>query len=256
MLNSEVKTVSVWFQNKRQTEKKAGRWSVSLSSSSEQSSLKRGSSPSKNTSIGKRARPPHYTDKYHNVASRHKPPFLVNDESTSISSVSYETESDIPRTSAKPEKGLDDITIPPHELWKHLLSSPPTPSEDFPDSYSDLDPGARSACIPVNNFTNNQNFTAEGSSKRARMLDWVCDRQAKRRRNNRGEPNDSIELMTTDDICTNCLQSRCPDFETIISLLALPGNSGPSEDVIRAASLLLCFKYSAQNPQKTGYTYA
>jgi hypothetical protein len=254
-VDSGVKTVSVWFQNKRQTEKKAIRLSASSSSSSEQSCLKKVSSPPKNTTLGKRDRRPHYTDHYKAAASRRKPPLSAVGDSQSTD----ETDRDKPRTRTKHNElqvhrhteGPGKTTIPPQELWKHLLSSPPSASEH---TSSDVDSVERSASTPADIFADSQGSTMQNSSKRSRMLEWVCDRQTKRRRNNQ---ENSAELMTTEDtneICHNCPQSRRPDFDTAISLLTLPGDTGLSEDVIRAASLLLCFKYSAQNPRRTGHT--
>jgi len=158
-------------------------------------------------------------------------------------------------TGHKQPQVLGNTTIPPHELWKHLLSSSPSASEESVHASSDVDPIQNSTNVPADILIGGQGSTIEGSSKSSRMLEWVCDRQTKRRRNNR---RNSAELtMTTEntnEICRNCIQSRRPDFDTAISLLTLPGDAGLSEDVIRAASLLLCFKYSAQAPRKAGHT--
>lgn len=255
-MDSGVKTVSVWFQNKRQTEKKAIRLSASSSSSSEQSCLKKVSSLSKHTTLGKRDRRPHYTDNYKTAASRRTPLLSAVHDSQNTD----ETGRDKPRARAKHielqehrhTEGPSKTAIPPQELWKHLLSSPPSASEH---TSSDVeDPVERSASTPADIFAESQGSTMQSSSKRSRMLEWVCDRQTKRRRNNQ---ENSAELTTTEntnEICHNCPQSRRPDFDAAISLLTLPGDADLSEDVIRAASLLLCFKYSAQNPRRAGHT--
>jgi len=128
-------------------------------------------------------------------------------------------------------------------------------SEESQDASSDVDPRERAKHITADSFTDIQASTVEGSSKRSRMLDWVCDRQTKRRRNNQEGPANPAELNENmDTICPDCLQSRRLDFDAAISLLTLPGDAGLSEDVMRAASLLLCFKYSAQNPRQAGHT--
>jgi hypothetical protein len=80
------------------------------------------------------------------------------------------------------------------------------------------------------------------------MLEWVCDRQTKKRRNNQDPSGPVRETGDGDVVCHNCLRTR-QDLDTAISLLSLPGAGVLSEDVIRAASLLLCFKYSAQKPR-------
>lgn len=254
-MDSEVKTVAVWFQNKRQTEKKAGRLSStsSLSSSSEQSGLKRVSSPSRNTTLGKRTRPPHYTDKYPPAASRRKPR-LSADDPQSTSATSYQADCDtysphVRHTEPqiyRPMEVSDHTIIPAQELWKYLLSSPP--GESLQASSSDVDSREPSENIPA---VDNQGSTIDGGSRRSRMLEWVCDRQTKKRRNNRGGSGDPATLMATegtDETCRNCFHR--PDFDTAISLLTLPGDAGPSEDVIRGASLLLCFKNSAPKMRK------
>lgn len=255
---SELKAVSVWFQNKRQTEKKAGRLSASLSSSSEQSSSKRFSLPPRNTTTGKRARPPHYTDKYHSISSGRPqlPTPLGSFKGTSMERDTLRPRACQPQIRQTAEEP-DDTAIPPaQELWEHLLSSP-TVSDESPCASSNMDSRERSPNRPTDNHTDGQGPTTDGTSKRSRMLDWVCDRQAKRRRNNRGDPAaDSTDLAPyeeADETCSNCPQFRRPEFETAISLLMLPGDSVPAEDVLRAASLLLCFKYSAQNPRQAGH---
>lgn len=227
---SEIKTVSVWFQNKRQK----GHLSASSSSSSDIDGIKRISLPPRTTPIRKRVQSPLPHDE--DAVRPHLSPMAAYDR-TVDKSASREINI-FAKCQPKIHKSLDEVAIPADELWKHLLSSPPTVSE-----MSDIDADDEDAAnILVNFFANDQ----KAVNKRSLILEWACDRQSKKRKGDRGDPTNDTMPDAATEICLRCLQPRRLD-SSLAKRMSLPTTTvHPSEDVMHAVSLLLCFKYAAQ----------
>lgn len=125
----------------------------------------------------------------------------------------------------KANGGPGDTIISPHELWQ-----PPALSEGSErESLSDAHDSSISVCAGPQQ---------RGQHKRS--LEWACNLQRKRIKNNRGEASPAGQ--------------KGADLRRAISRMILPGSkgltAGPPEDVVRAATLLLCYKYSIQEPQQ------
>lgn len=248
-LSRELKTVSVWFQNKRQTERKAGRLSASSSSSSDnailQSSLAVASSPSQNKTLSKRNAPRQNGElyRYNPLRRELQRPNMLDEASFHLPAGSSGNEQ-IRAAGTSSSNVYEYSTDSNQEIWRHLPSSSPTGSYESRRSGTSVVPSKNTMNIPVDGSA-----SSGRNHKRSRTLEWACDRQARRRRSNREE---ATAPHTRDDIAC-----RHAEFESAMSLLALPGSSQidiPSDDVLKAAYLLLCFKYSIRAPRDTNTT--
>ena len=249
-LPRELKTVSVWFQNKRQTERKAGRLPTSSSSSSEnsivQSSLTVVSSPSQNKTLTKRRAPRQDGDSCRYNSLRREPPRPDMPHGAYFRRSQGSPGNEKERPAGHSSSNVHEYSIGPRqEIWRHFSSSSTTGSESRRYGTSQ---------VPSKNTTDvlvNGSASAGSNHKRSRTLEWACDRQAKRRRSNREETTTPRAKDKDDSACR-----RGAEFESAMSLLALPGSSlmDMPEDVLRAATLLLCFKYSVRAPRYTNTT--
>lgn len=248
-LSRELKTVSVWFQNKRQTERKAGRLPTSSSSSSEnsivQSSLTVVSSPSRNKTLAKRNTPRQNGNSRRYNLLRREPPRPNTLHETSFHRLLGSSGNEKERLAGPSSSNVYGYSIDPRqEIWQHLSSSSTTGSEESHRQGTSQVPSENAMDILVGDSA-----SAGNSHRRSRTLEWACDRQAKRRRSNREDTTTPRANDKDDSVCRHGAE-----FESAMSLLALPGSSPidiPSEDVLRAAMLLLCFKYSIRAPTNT-----
>ncbi|KAG1754881.1 uncharacterized protein EDB91DRAFT_1276361 [Suillus paluster] len=119
------------------------------------------------------------------------------------------------------------------ELWQHLPSSPTAPS-----SVSDRGGEACSTARDENDTP---------CSKRGLTLEWACDRQTKRRR---GGIDNSSDTDGSSRLWFGSSSRRTGSALSLLSLAtgristSLPAGPTPSQDVIHGASLLLSFKHS------------
>ncbi|KAF7971394.1 hypothetical protein HWV62_21230 [Athelia sp. TMB] len=202
----ETKTVATWFQNRRAKFKERERPSLSASSSN---------SSSTSTS----------TLRLESVSSPSQNATLKLEE---CYPPPYTNNNDDPFTRSC------DSPVPASELWKHLISSPTGPdSED-----------ENAANILINVFSRGEMATSHDKPrKRFRSLDWACDRQSKKMRAERNEGDSA-------SICSRCLQPLQLQFDPEVLNSEYLSEDVPtttvSEDVLHAASMLLCFQYSLQ----------
>ena len=209
----ETKTVATWFQNRRAKFRENDRERPSLSASSSNSS-------STSTS----------TLRLESVSSPSRNATLKPGECYLPPSPGTDNDND-------PFTKSCDSPVPASELWKHLISSPTGPDHE----------DVNAANILINAFSRDEVATSHNKlHKRFRSLDWACDRQSKRMRAER-EEGDSA------DICSRCLQPLQLKFESEVS--NAENTSGDavivSEDVLHAASMLLCFQYFLQGVGKS-----
>jgi len=121
------------------------------------------------------------------------------------------------------------------EPWQYLSSSPPIPS---PSPSSDGESETHEAVRDRNSTLCGKRFT---------MLEWACDRQAKRRRG-ASQFNDTTEDL--DRFWAEPSGQSIPPALSLHSFTTGKANKSSSArvahspDVIHAASLLLNFKYS------------
>ncbi|OAX43020.1 hypothetical protein K503DRAFT_853573 [Rhizopogon vinicolor AM-OR11-026] len=123
--------------------------------------------------------------------------------------------------------------ISAQELWRHLSSSPATPSPTSDRGSKARDPARDEDETPC--------------SKRRMTLEWACNRETKRRR---GESHHSSD---TDNLSSFWVGPSSRSITSALSLLLFakgkvskpsPAGSAPSPDVIRGASLLLSLKHT------------
>ncbi|KAH7927286.1 hypothetical protein BV22DRAFT_1032036 [Leucogyrophana mollusca] len=142
-----------------------------------------------------------------------------------------------PKAKAKP---IAEVT--PQELWDHLSSSPSI-SEGALDR-------TKSPGVEGNVITPSES-SQEQDGKRSRTLEWACERQTKRRRAN-PKDIDPKDLGPTDSMAASSDERT----QSALSLLALAAgteskakspSTAASRDVMRGASLLLCFKHSLRS---------
>ncbi|OJA19577.1 putative protein 13 [Rhizopogon vesiculosus] len=123
--------------------------------------------------------------------------------------------------------------ISAQELWRHLSSSPATPSLTSDRGSKARDPARDEDETPC--------------GKRRMTLEWACNRETKRRR---GESHHSSD---TDNLSSFWVGPSSQSITSALSLLLFargkvskssPAGSAPSPDVIRGASLLLSLKHS------------
>lgn len=257
---SEVKSVSVWFQNKRQTERKARRLSSSTEALSDSvtefSALKCVSSPSKNNTLGKRPR-----SHCNPISHQHH----VGTQENLLSVTNHDITREVGHTRIHISTPLSTISsrnnmaVASHELWKHILSSSPSASDDSLRASSDFGSVERLANSAADIHIGEIGFPVDSDEKRSRILEWACNREMKRKRGGRHGSAKTSALRLNQGLGFDeghcCASPYCcrPEFESALSLLSLPGSSAliasPSEDVIHAASLLLCLKHSIRRPK-------
>ncbi|KAG1757172.1 hypothetical protein EDB19DRAFT_1841161 [Suillus lakei] len=245
-LGMDYKTITIWFQNKRQIAKRSQpsvtcsplqiRNDVSKTPDNQLpvqslSVLRRVSSPSVNDTLQSVILPSVCSEKLRTTPTPGKP---GRDDKLS------------PKKSLQVKpllSSLDQAPVQPtmasrtsaQELWRHLPSSPTAPSS-VSDRGSD-------ACSP----TSEEKDTP--CSKRGPTLEWACDRQTKRRRAGRdnGSDTDGSSRLWSPFGSSN---RRTSSALSLLSLAAgkvstsLPVSPAPSQDVMRGASLLLSFKHS------------
>ncbi|KAG2156629.1 uncharacterized protein EDB93DRAFT_1310751 [Suillus bovinus] len=219
-LGVDLKTVTIWFQNKRQFAKRS------------QPSAP-GCSPLQ----------------IRNAVSQtqdHQPVILpsVCSEKSRTTPFPQEQESDVnglpkilpqalhEKDQARPTVASKTST---QELWQHLPSSPTAPS---------LDPDRGSEVLSATRDEQDARH-----SKRGLTLEWACDRQMKRRRAGRdnGHAADGSSRLWAP---FGSSKLRSSSALSLLSLAtgkvstSLSTSSAPSQDVIHGASLLLSFKHS------------
>ncbi|EGN93137.1 hypothetical protein SERLA73DRAFT_78979 [Serpula lacrymans var. lacrymans S7.3] len=271
-LNMNFKTVTIWFQNRRQITKKNQAVSASAtpvsgspaaSTANEEdaedgSALRRVSSPSENDTL---------TTKTPVVAS-----IPLKDSKRAPLSLAPHGENNTAQASkgfcikikplAQPLQSRSQNVEPPRtrELWEHLSSSP-TISEWSFQAGEDVDVvdgfGRTSSNEPPQVFI----------GKRPRTLEWACEREAKRRRLGMGE--DQLYSATTHSQSSKRdtqegttpskgFQQMDPHAESALLLLSLSTgahtdlsgglkHTAAPQDVMHGASLLLCFKHSVRH---------
>ncbi|KAG2155571.1 hypothetical protein DEU56DRAFT_976152 [Suillus clintonianus] len=255
-LGMDCKTITIWFQNKRQIAKRS---KPSVSSSPLQirprngvsktpdhqlpvqslSVLRRVSSPSVNDTLQPVILPSVCLEKSRTTPSPEKQERDVNNPPSKMSLQVKPLLSSLGSfmSSKSPKKDQVRPTMTSRtnaqELWQHLPSSPTAPS-----SVSDRGSEAYSP-------TRDEKDTP--CSKRGLTLEWACDRQTKRRRAGKDNGSD------TDNSSRLWLGSSDRHTNSALSLLSLAAGKvstplsadpAPSQDVMRGASLLLSFKHS------------
>ncbi|KAG1885493.1 hypothetical protein F4604DRAFT_1615669, partial [Suillus subluteus] len=243
-LGMDYKTITIWFQNKRQIAKrsKPSAPCLPLQIRNAVSQTPDHQLPVQSPSVLWRVSSPSINDSLQPVIL---PP--VCSEKSRIRPSPQEQESDVddlPKKSLQIKPLLNSLdqaqpTVESktrvQELWQHLPSSPTAPS-----SVSDRRSEVRSP-------THDEKDTRY--SKRGLTLEWACDRQTKRRRAGRdnGSGADSLSRFWPP------FGSSHPRTSSALSLLSLvaekvsaslPASPAPSQDVMHGASLLLNFKHS------------
>jgi hypothetical protein len=219
----------VWFQNKRQAEKKAGS-SVSASSSSSssgQSGLRSVSKASENTTLRNTTRSRRQNDNFQinrdslvTVTLDYGNDFSYKANPQKMVTRNWKVDSSEGQTQISKASGaVDDATISPPELGSALLTSSPALSDDSVDVHS---PNA------IGNAVN----LSEGNGKGARMLEWACEHQRKRRKGNRGEVISSPAENEDSDADLHQALSISPEVATELSACL-------SGDIILGVVLLL-----------------
>ncbi|KAH0838033.1 hypothetical protein J3R83DRAFT_6273 [Lanmaoa asiatica] len=236
-LGMDYKTVTIWFQNKRQTSKRGqppveGLDRSKLGRARADSCLRSVSSPSHNTTL-----------------DASEVDLTANSSERKGSGDGLNTITSMAIIKIKPLlDSLNALTSRPRE---HSEST--EVAEDEEPNIKDIDPYrpqtlsenpiALAAELNRHDQIAEQEQTKEKSVKwkRIRTLEWACERQAKRRKLSRegyvrlgseevqdGDPNASTRM------------------DSALSLLSLASSTqvGPPKDVMRGASLLLSFKHS------------
>ena len=120
-----------------------------------------------------------------------------------------------------------DWSIHPEDLWKHIPSSPAQPALSSPDVSPDINTPSRSSRLLV---------------QRPRTLEWACARSAKRRRTNPGVVYH--EDGETDSEC-NPIEGPCSSFSISEARVPLECYDRYPLDVVRGAVLLLGLRDAA-----------
>lgn len=261
--NRDVKTVSVWFQNKRQTEKKAGRLLVSVSDETQQ--VLSPPSPPKNIQdkLGRRNQEDFDADQHPSRPGR-EPFRVVNHENTSYSLLDSEHNMDVDVPVKLPQSPATvDMTVHSNAPVAQLKDLP-LPQAIIPGVSRKTDSRQiHTAATALESIrTSYPKHSSENDATIFRMLDWACDRQ-RRKRSNREIPA-MIEPETRSDqegrqhpqVESQRSASSHSEYDSAMALLSLPSagvqrlelvSDGHSEEVLRAACLLLCYKYSIQD---------
>jgi hypothetical protein len=123
-----------------------------------------------------------------------------------------------------------DRSIHPEDLWKHIPSSPAQPALSSPDVSPDTGTPSRSSRLLV---------------QRPRTLEWACARSAKRRRTN---PDDVYHEDGETDSEFNAIDdpgTRCPSFSISEPRVPLEFYDKYPLDVVHGAVLLLGLRDAA-----------
>ncbi|KAG1783523.1 hypothetical protein EV702DRAFT_958240 [Suillus placidus] len=243
-LGMDYKTITIWFQNKRQIAKRSQPNAPCLPLQIQDgvsqtpdhqlpvqslSVLRRVSSPSVNDTLQPMIMPSVCSEKSRTTPSLQEQESDVNNlpkKSLQVKPLLNSLDKAQPMTASKPSI---------QELWQHLPSSPTAPS-----SVSDRGSEVRS---PTRDEKDAR------YSKRGLTLEWACNRQTKRRRAGRdnGSSADGLNRFWPPFGSSN---PRTSSALSLLSLAAgkvstsLPANPAPSQDVMHGASLLLNFKHS------------
>ncbi|KAG1795756.1 uncharacterized protein HD556DRAFT_1235165 [Suillus plorans] len=246
-LGMDYKTITIWFQNKRQMAKRSQpsapclplqiRNVVSQTLDHQLpvqslSVLRRVSSPSVNDTLQPMILP--------SVCSENLKSRITPSPQEQESDVNH----DLPKKSLQVKPLLNSLdqaqptagsTTGVQELWQHLPSSPTAPSSASDRGYEVRSPTRDKKDVRY--------------SKRGLTLEWACDRQTKRRRAGRdnGSAADGLSRLWPPFGSSN------PRTSSALSLLSFAAGKvstslsispTPSQDVIHGASLLLSFKHS------------
>jgi hypothetical protein len=120
-----------------------------------------------------------------------------------------------------------DWSIHPEDLWKHIPSSPAQPVLSSPDVSPDIDTPSRSSRLLV---------------QRPRTLEWACARSAKRRRTN---PGAVYHEDGETDSESNPIEGPCTSFSISEARVPLECYDRYPLDVVRGAVLLLGLRDAA-----------
>ncbi|KAH7916436.1 hypothetical protein BJ138DRAFT_1097128 [Hygrophoropsis aurantiaca] len=254
-LMMDIKTVNIWFQNKRQAAKKSQpKLALTSMLQSEEpvaklvidehisgySSLRNVSSPSTNTTLA--------TIAGNSLASEAVRP--SNPVAKNLRAIAPKKSSNVAlkpltyiriRFTPKPKNNQVMSEVTPRELWEHLSSSPPVSERSLKTTETLGD-----------DSTNTASDDTKQRDKRLRTLEWACDRQAKRRKASPSEGKGHGEIVSPSTVAVSSDQ----DTDPALSLLALAAGreckkgTTVSRDVMHGASLLLCFKNSIRKPKR------
>ncbi|KAG2350791.1 hypothetical protein BDR05DRAFT_1054853 [Suillus weaverae] len=258
-LGMDYKTITIWFQNKRQIAKRSQPNAPCLPLQIQDgvsqtpdhqlpvqslSVLRRVSSPSVNDTLQPVIMPSVCSEKSRTTPSPQEQESDVNNLPKKslqvkplLNSLGSLMSSKSPKALHEKDQAQPTMASKPsiQELWQHLPSSPTAPS-----SVSDRGSEVRSPTRDEKKARYN---------KRGLTLEWACNRQTKRRRAGRdnGSSADGLNKFWPPFGSSNpCTSSAL----SLLSLAAgkvstsLPANPAPSPDVMHGASLLLNFKHS------------
>ena len=230
----DYKTVTIWFQNKRQTSKRGQppgeKLDRTLGRTRADSCLRTVSSPSQNATLDASG-----VDPAANSSERKGPGDGLNTIAAKaivkikplLDSLNALTSRPRGRSESRETKGeatnVKDID----------LQRPQTLSED----------SIASAEFDRQDQTVEQEQTRDKPVrwKRIRTLEWACERHAKRRKLSR----EAYARLGSEEVQDHS-DSNDTRMDSALSLLSLASSTevGPTKDVIRGASLLLSFKHS------------
>ncbi|KAG2149595.1 hypothetical protein BD769DRAFT_1594797 [Suillus cothurnatus] len=245
-LGMDYKTITIWFQNKRQNAKrsKLNTPCLPLEIRNAVSQTPDHQLPVQSLSVLRRVSSPSVNDTLQPVIL---PSVCSENLRTTPSPQEQESDvNDLPKKSQQFKPLLDSLDqaqptvkskASDQELWQHLPSSPTAPS-----SVSDRGRGSE-----VGSPTRHEKDARY--NKRGLTLEWACDRQTKRRRAERdnGSAADGLSRLWPPFGSSN---PRNNSALSLLSLVAgkvsasLPVSPAPSQDVMHGASLLLNFKHS------------
>ncbi|KAG2367793.1 hypothetical protein BDR07DRAFT_1606008 [Suillus spraguei] len=254
-LGMDYKTITIWFQNKRQNAKRSKLSTLSLPLQirngfsqildhqlpvQSPSVLRRVSSPSINDTLQPVIMPSVHSEKSRTTPSPQERESDVNDLPKKSLQVEPLLSSLMSSRSLKAlhEEDEAQLTVGSktdvQELWQHLPSSPTAPS-----SVSDRGCEVRS---PTRDEKDAR------YSKRSLTLEWACNRQTKRRRAEKDHGSAAGLSRLWSPFGSSNL--RTSSALALLSLAAgkvstsLPVGPAPSQDVMHGASLLLSLKHS------------
>ncbi|KAF8846047.1 homeobox-domain-containing protein [Paxillus ammoniavirescens] len=243
-LGMDYKTVTIWFQNKRQTAKRSQppvtvdgldfpvspKQALTQGQPRADSSLREVSSPSNNTTLETPER---------NSKARH--PQSRGDSVNIVTSKAFIKIKPLLRSlnalTSKPKQPSEDKDAKDEEEnIKHDEPHPLSPvSSGVPATLTDT---RQEQIVEADHYKD------RGIQwKRVRTLEWACERQAKRHKSSKddeytklGSDTDEVQESATNDLRT----------DSALSLLSLASSThqGAQKDVMRGASLLLSLKHS------------
>ncbi|KAF9225468.1 hypothetical protein BS17DRAFT_879483 [Gyrodon lividus] len=240
-LGMDYKTVTIWFQNKRQTSKRSQppaegldvppspKKALTQDQQRVDSCLRKVSSPSNNATLetpDRNSKAPHSQSKgggVHVVASK------------TIIKIKPLLES------------LNTLTSKPRQPWENKDAKDETGNIKH-DGPHHLSPISLNEPATLTDTRHEQSVGGEHSKdrpirwKRVRTLEWACERQAKRRKSCK----DGYSKLGSDVDEGQESASSDPRTDSALSLLSLASSTqqGPPKDVMKGASLLLRFKHS------------